>query len=168
MPPSGACACATGASAPGGCCPADNTPPHVRVMGWSLAFLWRRFDVAVARRPGSPSASPRLPSAPGLQGSYLASCFRSMYAGCEFHCCSLCSAADRAQAWLNASQRGARRQGPTSALRSARSPVNLTSSPIHYANRLIGSPITPQSTGPDPEPVPSGGACEDARSPGDY
>ena len=33
-----------------------------------------------------------------------------------------------------------------SALRSARLPVNLTGAPIKYANRLIGSPITPQST----------------------
>ena len=35
--------------------------------------------------------------------------------------------------------------GP-SALRSARLPVNLIGSPINYANRLIGSPITSQST----------------------
>jgi hypothetical protein len=33
-----------------------------------------------------------------------------------------------------------------SALRSARSPVNLIGCPINYANRLIGSPITSQST----------------------
>ena len=33
-----------------------------------------------------------------------------------------------------------------SALRSARLPVNLIGSPIKYANRLIGSPITSQST----------------------
>jgi hypothetical protein len=33
-----------------------------------------------------------------------------------------------------------------SALRSARSPVNLIGSPINYANRLIGSPVTSQST----------------------
>ena len=33
-----------------------------------------------------------------------------------------------------------------SALRSARLPVNLIGSPINYANRLIGSPITSQST----------------------
>jgi hypothetical protein len=37
-----------------------------------------------------------------------------------------------------------------SALRSARLPVNLISSPINYANRLIGSPITSQSTGHEP------------------
>ena len=35
----------------------------------------------------------------------------------------------------------------SSALRSARLPVNLIGSPISYANRLIGSPITSQSTG---------------------
>ena len=35
-----------------------------------------------------------------------------------------------------------------SALRSARLPVNLIGSPINYANRLIGSPITSQSTAP--------------------
>ena len=35
---------------------------------------------------------------------------------------------------------------PFSALRSARIPVNLTGSPISYANRLFGSPITSQST----------------------
>ena len=34
-----------------------------------------------------------------------------------------------------------------SAFRSARLPVNLIGSPINYANRLIGSPITSQSTG---------------------
>ena len=34
-----------------------------------------------------------------------------------------------------------------SALRSARLPVNLIGSPIDCANRLIGSPITSQSTG---------------------
>ena len=34
----------------------------------------------------------------------------------------------------------------SSALRSARLPVNLIGSPINYANRLIGSPITSQST----------------------
>jgi syntaxin 5 len=39
----------------------------------------------------------------------------------------------------------------TSALRSARLPVNLIGSPISYANRLIGSPITSQSTGHDDE-----------------
>jgi O-phospho-L-seryl-tRNASec:L-selenocysteinyl-tRNA synthase len=33
-----------------------------------------------------------------------------------------------------------------SALRSARLLVNLIGSPINYANRLIGSPITSQST----------------------
>jgi hypothetical protein len=33
-----------------------------------------------------------------------------------------------------------------SAFRSARLPVNLIGSPINYANRLIGSPITSQST----------------------
>ena len=33
-----------------------------------------------------------------------------------------------------------------SALRSARLPVNLIGSPIDYANRLIGSPITTQSS----------------------
>ena len=33
-----------------------------------------------------------------------------------------------------------------SALRSARLPVNLIGSPISYANRLIGSSITSQST----------------------
>ena len=38
----------------------------------------------------------------------------------------------------------------TSALRSARLPVNLIGSPINYANRLIGSPISSQSTGGDP------------------
>ena len=32
-------------------------------------------------------------------------------------------------------------------VRSARLPVNLIGSPINYANRLIGSPITSQSTG---------------------
>jgi hypothetical protein len=36
----------------------------------------------------------------------------------------------------------------SSALRSARLPVNLIGSPINYANRLIGSPITSQSTAP--------------------
>jgi hypothetical protein len=43
-----------------------------------------------------------------------------------------------------------------SILRSARLPVNLIGSPINYANRLIGSPITSQSTGPafSPEPCP--------------
>ena len=35
----------------------------------------------------------------------------------------------------------------SSALRSARLPVNLIGSPISYASRLIGSPITAQSTG---------------------
>ena len=34
----------------------------------------------------------------------------------------------------------------SSALRRARLPVNLNGSPINYANRLIGSPITSQST----------------------
>ncbi len=34
-----------------------------------------------------------------------------------------------------------------SALRSARLPVNLIGYPINYVNRLIGSPITSQSTG---------------------
>ena len=34
----------------------------------------------------------------------------------------------------------------TSALRSARLPVNLIGSPITHANRLIGSPITSQNT----------------------
>ena len=38
-------------------------------------------------------------------------------------------------------------EGTSSALRSARLPVNLIGSPINYANRLIGSPITSQSTG---------------------
>jgi hypothetical protein len=33
-----------------------------------------------------------------------------------------------------------------SALRSARLPVNLIGSPINYADRLIGCPITSQST----------------------
>jgi hypothetical protein len=37
-----------------------------------------------------------------------------------------------------------------SALRSARFPVNLIGAPINYANRLIGSPITSQSTGLGP------------------
>jgi hypothetical protein len=37
----------------------------------------------------------------------------------------------------------------TGALRSARLPVNLIGSPIKYTNRLIGSPITSQSTGLD-------------------
>ena len=37
--------------------------------------------------------------------------------------------------------------GSRSALRSARLPVNLIGSPINYVNRLIGSPITSQSTG---------------------
>ena len=37
--------------------------------------------------------------------------------------------------------------GSGSALRSARLPVNLIGSPINYASRLIGSPITSQSTG---------------------
>jgi hypothetical protein len=32
-------------------------------------------------------------------------------------------------------------------LRSARLHVDVTGSPINYANRLIGSPITSQSTG---------------------
>ena len=32
-------------------------------------------------------------------------------------------------------------------MRSARLPVNLIGSPINYANRLIGSPITSKSTG---------------------
>ena len=36
---------------------------------------------------------------------------------------------------------------PHGALRSARLPGNLIGSPINYANRLIGSPITSQSTG---------------------
>ena len=35
-----------------------------------------------------------------------------------------------------------------SALRSARLPVNLIGSPVNYADRLIGSPITSQSTVP--------------------
>ena len=35
---------------------------------------------------------------------------------------------------------------PLSALRSARLPVNVIGSPINYANRLIGSPITSLST----------------------
>ena len=44
--------------------------------------------------------------------------------------------------------------GP-SALRSARLPVNLIGSPINYANRLIGYPITSQSTArPPQEPIP--------------
>ena len=34
-------------------------------------------------------------------------------------------------------------------MRSARLPVNLIGSPINYADRLIGSPITSQSTGRD-------------------
>ena len=34
----------------------------------------------------------------------------------------------------------------SSAVRSARLPVNLIGSPINYANHLIGSPITSQST----------------------
>ena len=42
-----------------------------------------------------------------------------------------------------------------SALRSARLPVNSIGSPINYANRLIGSPITSQSTGRAcPKPYP--------------
>ena len=35
---------------------------------------------------------------------------------------------------------------PLKALLSARLPVNLIGSPINYANRLIGPPITSQST----------------------
>ena len=41
---------------------------------------------------------------------------------------------------------GCQRICPRSALRSARLPVNLIGSPISYANRLIDSPITSQST----------------------
>ena len=48
-----------------------------------------------------------------------------------------------------------RRSGSTSALRSARLPANLIGSPISYANRLIGSPITSQSTG-SACPAPAG------------
>jgi hypothetical protein len=42
-----------------------------------------------------------------------------------------------------------------SALRSARLPVSLIGSPINYANRLIGSPITqsPQSTAVGSQPT---------------
>ena len=40
-----------------------------------------------------------------------------------------------------------------SALRSARLPVNLIGSPIYYANRLIGSPITSQSTAAGARPL---------------
>lgn len=36
---------------------------------------------------------------------------------------------------------------PGSALRSARLPIKLIGFPINYANRLIGSPMTFQSTG---------------------
>ena len=43
--------------------------------------------------------------------------------------------------------RGSAHLEVTSALRSARLPVNLIGSPINYANRFIGSPITSQSTG---------------------
>ena len=43
--------------------------------------------------------------------------------------------------------------GVTSALRSARLAVNLIGSAINYANRLIGSSITSQSTGGDHVPL---------------
>ena len=46
------------------------------------------------------------------------------------------------------------RAGP-SALRSARLPVNFIGSPINYANRSIGSPITSQSTAGGPLSVPA-------------
>ena len=68
---------------------------------------------------------------------------------------------------------------PTSALSSARLPVNLigspinyanrlSGSPINYANRLSGSPITSQSTGADQPacaPRPTGGAEQRRRVP---
>ena len=68
------------------------------------------------------------------------------HAGCDcvhllmLLCAALCVLpADAAARWrLDAPQ--------VSALRSARLPVNLIGSPINYANRLIGSPITSQST----------------------
>ena len=44
-------------------------------------------------------------------------------------------------------QCGTRRcKAPISALRSARFPFNMIGSPMNHANRLIGSPITSQST----------------------
>ena len=43
-----------------------------------------------------------------------------------------------------------------SALRSARLPVNLIGSPINYTNRLIGSPITSQSTALTLSSIPGG------------
>ena len=48
-----------------------------------------------------------------------------------------------------------------SALRTARLPVNLIGSPISYANRLIGSPITSQSTA-QAGPLLDGAAADSA------
>ena len=47
---------------------------------------------------------------------------------------------------LGTAPKGARIMPRPSALRSGRLPVNLIGSPINYANRSIGSPITSQST----------------------
>jgi hypothetical protein len=47
---------------------------------------------------------------------------------------------------LRCRERISRTPQPPSALRSARVPVNLIGSPITYANRLISSPITSQSS----------------------
>jgi hypothetical protein len=54
--------------------------------------------------------------------------------------------------------------GRSSALRSARLPDNLIGSPINYANRLIGSPITSQSTGQEQAVWPTSEAGAAQRS----
>ena len=117
----------------------------------------RQENSQACRRARSAAEMGRHPPAgqlwPGVQ------CFAKCPFTCQFDWLSdqLCQSLDRlsdhfAKHWPRASQR----EGPngrriahtrcSSALRSARLPVNLIGSPINYANRLIGSPITSQST----------------------